>query len=306
MKHKRWWWCAALAFAWVAAAQAESFEVREVAPGNFVHVGSLEERSPANRGDQANVGFIVGSRCVAVIDVGGSFPVGQALRAALRRVTDRPVCYVIVTHMHPDHVLGAQAFRAEGAEVVAHRNLPEALSQRLRNYLAALGRDLGDLAAGAGMTAVTLTVDDERVLDLGDRRLHLKAWPVAHTDNDLTVLDESTGTLWLGDLLFVDHTPVVDGSITGFLKVMDALAQLPARVFVPGHGWTAAPWPQALAPQRGYLETILRETRAAIRARRTMEEAVDTVGAGAGSGWVNFEAFHRRNVTAAYAELEWE
>lgn len=290
------------------AARAQGFTVREVAPGNFVHVGSLAERSPANGGDQANVGFIVGSRCVAVIDVGGSLPVGQSLRAALRGITHKPVCYVILTHMHPDHVFGAEAFRAEGAQVVAHSNLPAALAQRLRTYLGALRRDLGALADGAAAAAVTITVnvDEERVLDLGDRRLRLKAWPVAHTDNDLTVLDESTGTLWLGDLLFVDHTPVVDGSITGFLTVMDALAAIPARAFVPGHGWTAQPWPSALAPQRDYLAMILRDTRAALRARRTMEEAVDTVGASAASRWVNFDAFHRRNVTAAYAELEWE
>ena len=287
-------------------AGAEDFALREVAPGNFVHQGRLEERSAANRGDQANVGFIVGERCVAVIDAGGSLSVGQALRTALRRITDKPVCYLIVTHMHPDHVFGAEAFRAEGAEVVAHRNLQAALAQRMRSYLTALTRDLGDLAAGAGMGRVTMAVDDEQVLDLGQRRLRLKAWPVAHTDNDLTVLDEVTGTLWLGDLLFVDHTPVVDGSITGFLKVMDALAAIPARAFVPGHGWTSAPWPQALAPQRGYLSTIVRETRAAIRARRTLEEAVDTVGVPAAADWVNFDGFHRRNVTAAYAELEWE
>jgi quinoprotein relay system zinc metallohydrolase 2 len=290
------------------SAQAQGFSLREVAPGNFVHVGSLEERSPANGGDQANVGFIVGSRCVAVIDVGGSLPVGQSLRAALRRVTDKPVCYVILTHMHPDHVFGAEAFRAEGAEVVAHGNLPAALAQRLRTYLGALRRDLGDLADGAGIAPVTIAVDvdQERVLDLGERRLRLRAWPVAHTDNDLTVLDEATGTLWLGDLLFVDHTPVVDGSITGFLKVMDALAAIPARAFVPGHGWTAAAWPAALAPQRDYLAMIVRDTRSALRARRTMEEAVDTVGASAAPNWTNFDAFHRRNVTAAYAELEWE
>ncbi len=289
-------------------AQGQGFDVREVAPGNYVHIGSLDERSLTNRGDQANVGFIVGSRCVAVIDVGGSLSVGQSLRSALRQITDKPVCFVILTHMHPDHVFGAEAFRAEGAEVMAHANLQSALAQRLRTYLGALRRDLGDLAEGASAPAVNVAVDvdQELVLDLGDRRLRLKAWPVAHTDNDLTVLDEATGTLWLGDLLFVDHTPVVDGSITGFLKVMDALAGMPVRAFVPGHGWTKTSWPDALQPQRDYLSLIVRDTRAALRARRTMEEAVDTVGVSEALKWTNFDVFHRRNVTAAYAELEWE
>lgn len=289
-----------------AGPSVTPFEMSEVSPGNYVHIGRLEDRTPENLGDQANIGFIVGDRCVAVIDPGGSLPVGLALKAALRRVTDKPVCYVVITHFHPDHLFGAAAFRDPGTEFVAHRDYAKTLAVRARPYVNALKRDLGDAANGSDVVAPTRAVDGETTLDLGGRTLRLKAWPVAHTDNDLTVLDETTGTLWLGDLLFCEHTPVIDGSALGFLDVMTALAQIPARHFVPGHGRTVAAWPQALVPQREYLELVVRETRASLKRRMTIEEAVDTVGRTEASKWVNFDLFHRRNVTTTYTELEWE
>ncbi len=289
-----------------ADAVANDFPLTEIAPGNFVHFGSQDERSPENMGDQANIGFIVGANCVAVVDPGGSLAVGQALRAALRKVTDKPICYVILTHMHPDHVFGAAAFRGDPAEVVGHANLPRALAMRARPYLKALQRDLGELAAGSEIVIPSVLVKDETALDLGGRIIRVKAWPPAHTDNDLTVADDLTGTLWVSDLLFIEHTPVVDGTITGFLRVLDALARLDVQHYVAGHGRSVAPWPQVLEPERAYLSLIVRETRAAIKRRETIEQATDEVGLSERAKWVNFDAFHRRNVITAYAELEWE
>jgi len=295
---------------WLAACSAstaaEDFAVHEVAPGNYVHYGVHAERSPANLGDQANIGFIVGDRCVAAIDTGGSLPVGVALRAAIRRVTDRPVCYVILTHVHPDHMLGAAAFAADQPQFVGHAQLPRALAARGKFYLKTLQRDLGELARGTEVVAPTLLVEGELVLDLGNRPVRVRAWPVAHTDNDLTVYDETTGTLWLSDLLFVDHTPVVDGSILGFLAVIEQLRATPATHFVPGHGRTDRPLSAALDAEQRYLDVIVTETRQALKDRKTIQEAVDTVGLTQEKDWVNFDQFHRRNVTAAYTELEWE
>ena len=149
----------------------DGFAVEEVAPGNHVHRGSLDDRTPDNMGDQANIGFIIGERCVAVVDPGGSLRVGQALRAALRRITDKPVCYVIITHTHPDHFFGAAAFRQDNTTVVGHENLLRALGQRARPYLNSLKRDLGDLAAGSEVVPPTLLVKDETTLDLGGNQL---------------------------------------------------------------------------------------------------------------------------------------
>jgi quinoprotein relay system zinc metallohydrolase 2 len=288
------------------AQQARAFQLEDAAPGNVVHYGSLEERSRENLGDQANIGFIVGSRCVAVVDTGGSFRVGEQLRAAIRARTEVPVCYVILTHVHPDHVFGAAAFRGDKPIYVGHENLPRALQQRGKFYLNALKRDLGELAEGTEVVLPTLLVKDELKLDLGSRTVVVRAWPVAHTDSDITVFDEQTATLWASDLLFVQHTPVVDGSIVGLLSVIKRLGALPARRFVAGHGRTELPWPEALEPERRYFDLILNQTRLALKQRKTIQEAVDTVGFSEEPNWVDFELFHRRNVTAAYTELEWE
>lgn len=285
---------------------ADGLEMEEVAPGNFVHWGGFAERSAENLGDNANIGFILGSRCVAVVDTGATLALGQALRQAIAARTALPVCYVILTHVHPDHIFGAAAFVGEQTRFLGHARLPRALALRGAYYRRTLERDLGAAAAGSEIVIPSELVQEERLLDLGERRLRLRAWPVAHTDNDLTVFDERTATLWTGDLLFVDHVPVVDASLIGFLKVSADLAQLPARQYVSGHGPSTLPWPQALEPQRRYLERLRSETRDALRRRRTLEQALDTVGQGEAPNWVNFQDFHRRNVSTAYTELEWE
>ncbi|HWA13380.1 MAG TPA: quinoprotein relay system zinc metallohydrolase 2 [Burkholderiales bacterium] len=289
-----------------AAGAAGEFPLEQIAPGNYVHYGEIADRTPQNLGDNANMGFIVGDRCVAVVDSGGSLAVGQALRQAIRRVTDRPVCHVVLTHVHPDHFFGAAAFVEDRPRFVAHENYPAQLAARARPYLNALQRDLGAAGGGSDIVKPTVLVKDELKLDLGGRVVVVRAWPVAHTDDDLTVRDERTRTLWLGDLLFVGHTPIIDGSITGFLKVIGELRGIDAQRYVPGHGRGEAPWPQALDAQQRYFDTILRETRAALRARKTLQQATDEVGLQEAGRWQLFDLFHRRNVTTAYTELEWE
>jgi len=144
-------------------------------------------------------------------------------------------------------------------------------------------------------------------IDLGGRTLQLRAWPTAHTDNDLTVWDKQTRTLFLGDMLFVGHIPVLDGRLNGWLKAMDELQALPAALAVPGHGAASSAWPSLMAPQRTYLETLQQQTRAAIRDRKTLRQAVESITLPPdGTRWLLADLFHRRNVTAAYAELEWE
>jgi glyoxylase-like metal-dependent hydrolase (beta-lactamase superfamily II) len=152
----------------------------------------------------------------------------------------------------------------------------------------------------------TLLVADRLDLDLGGRHVLVRAHGPAHTDNDLTVFDESTRTFWLGDLLFVDRIPVVDGSIVGWLKELGELTAIPADRAVPGHGPVSVPWPDAAEPERRYLGTVERDTRAAIKAGIGIAEAYRHVANSEWAHWLLFDDYHPRNVTASYKELEWE
>ncbi|MBM3396714.1 MAG: quinoprotein relay system zinc metallohydrolase 2 [Betaproteobacteria bacterium] len=285
---------------------SEPLSVSEIAPGVYVHTGKVEERGPSNMGDQANIGFIVGTRCVAVIDSGGSNIIGHRLRAAIKATTALPVCYVINTHVHPDHVFGNIAFQTEGVTFVGHERLPKAMALRAQNFGRSLVRDLGESVAPSVMIPPTLLVKDEMTLDLGERELRLRAYPVGHSDADVSVLDVKTQTLWLSDLLFLDHTPAIDGSVLGWLAVTDELKTLQVARVVPGHGPPSVPWPASLAPQERYLRLIVDEIRTALKKRRTIEQAVEEVGYSEQDKWREFDNFHRRNVTTSYVELEWE
>lgn len=292
--------------AWAGANAAEPLPVTQFAEGLYVHRGVQQDSGPGNLGDIANIGFIVGEKCVAVIDTGGTAEVGRRLRAAIRAVTPLPVCYVINTHVHPDHIFGNAAFRDDKPRFVGHAKLPAAMATRGRNYMNALSRDFGAVAEGTETIPPDLPVRGTMELDLGGRVLSLRAWPTAHTDNDLTVYDPKTGTLWLSDLLFVDRIPVVDGSLRGWLALHPALIALNPKQVVPGHGTLKGTLAEALAEQERYLRTLLVETRAAIKGRETIQQAVGKVGGSERGRWLLFDSFHARNVTAAYAELEWE
>lgn len=289
-----------------AAIAIEPLAVTQIAPGVYLHEGVQQETSAANLGHIANSGFIVGTRSVAVIDTGGSLHEGQALRAAVRRVTDLPIAFVILTHVHPDHILGAAAFEQDKPEFIGHANLPTAMAQRGERYVGRAQADLGDLATGTRLVLPTATVADSRTLELGGRTLELRAHPTAHTNNDLSILDRQTGTLWLSDLLFVDRIPALDGSILGWLKQCDELARLDVARVVPGHGPVPADWHAALAAQRRYLETVATEIRQVIRERGSIDDAVTRVGHAEKDRWRLFDHYHGRNVTAAFVELEWE
>jgi quinoprotein relay system zinc metallohydrolase 2 len=289
-------------------AYTPPFNLEEVAPGNYVHLGKQVHFEDHDHDDIANIGFIVGDKCVAVIDTGGSVTVGEALRAAIHEKTKLPVCYVINTHVHPDHILGNVAFRDDKPVFVGSATLPPAVAANRDYFLKQFGKDLGTDPKPDEIIAPDklVKIGKPMELDLGGRKLLLTAYPPAHTTADLTVLDESTDTLWLGDLLFIERIPAVDGSVKGWLKVIDSLEKQKHKIVIPGHGPVTHDMQAALADEHRYLQTLVDGVRKVIAAGGTIEDAMDTVGAKEKLRWKLWDQHHRLNVSRTFTQLEWE
>jgi quinoprotein relay system zinc metallohydrolase 2 len=292
----------------LARAATAPFALKEIAAGVYVHSGRQLALEAAGHDDIANTGFIIGTRCVAVIDTGGSLRTGRALRAAVRRESPLPVCYVINTHVHVDHVLGNAAFTADHPQFIGHAALAAAIAGSREFFVQHYADDLDAPATGAQIIGPDRGVDPgtDLQLDLGGRRLSLRAWGKAHTDCDLTVYDATTRTLFSGDLLFVGRTPALDGSIGGWLQAIDALPAYRAAHLVPGHGEVQHDGQPALAAERGYLAGLREAVRAEIGAGKPLQEAIRDLAQQGRDDWLLWDETQPRNIARAYQELEWE
>jgi glyoxylase-like metal-dependent hydrolase (beta-lactamase superfamily II) len=98
---------------------------------------------------------------------------------------------------------------------------------------------------------------------------------------------------------------VLDGSIRGWLRVIDELSTLPARRVIPGHG-PVSEWPAALTDQRRYLETLASDVRVLVARGEPITVAADTAAASERARWQLFDDYNARNATTAFSEIEWE
>ncbi|NOG61723.1 MAG: quinoprotein relay system zinc metallohydrolase 2 [Proteobacteria bacterium] len=292
---------------YISASEIEKqFNLSEIADGNFLHTGVHVSIEDKRHDDIANIGFIIGENCVAVIDTGGSITIGTKLLESIRSKTDKPICYVINTHIHFDHILGNKAFNKEQPKFVGHYQLAEAVEQNKSFFLENYKNDLGLNPDENSIIGPDILVEKTIQLDLGERNLTLMPFPTSHSYNDLIVIDNITKTLWAGDLIFRQRIPSLTGSLKGWLKTMDDLSKLDVKKVIPGHGAVADTFMQAIEQQQKYFLMLLEETRNSIEKGAFINDAIETIDTGNSFNWLLHEQQHAGNVSKAYTELEWE
>lgn len=261
-----------------AGGDPEPFILKQVADGIYLHSGVHVGFTHPKHDDIANIGFIVGNKCIAVIDTGGSVTIGQELLISIREISNLPICYVINTHVHFDHILGNLAFKNEDAQFVGHIKLIDAIEQSRDFFLEQSKNDLGPAPNRNSIVGPNLGVDKTMELDLGNRLLRLTAYQTAHSNTDLTVLDLKTNTLWTGDLIFKERIPALSGKLKGWLAVLEEFQNQDIALAIPGHGTTSNDWPQSYAAEKAYLMMLLNDTRQAISKGQFLEDAINFVG----------------------------
>ncbi|MEM9061721.1 MAG: MBL fold metallo-hydrolase [Pseudomonadota bacterium] len=294
-------------FVCVEAGQFPELGFSEIAPGVFVHKGRYDSApNQENRGDLANVGFVIGEASVAVIDTGMHPWIGRAMLNAIRRETALPISAIILTGAGPERVLGTGPLLEDGGSVIGHHVLAETLAERADELVRNLQDVLPDSLSPTDVVVPDDGVSGTRTISLGNRELTLTAHETGPAGYELTVLDEKSGTLFAGDLLYQRQVPALSGPPQAWIDTLKSLSELPATRAVPGHGPVAMRWPEGSGPVSRYLLTLEQDIKAEIAAGSEIEAAARRAGADEQYRWLNFDETNRRNAAIAYRALTQE
>lgn len=205
----------------------------EVADGLWMIEGTTEYFSDENGGAIVNCALARTDTGIVVIDTGPSRKYGEALRAAANEISALGVAAAINTHHHPDHFFGNQVFADRPIHALPRtstlaRDEGEAFSDNMY-------RLLGDWMLGTEVVPPDTAIDSS-VLTIGGRAFTVL--PLSgHTDADLALVDQATGTLIAGDLAFLDRAPTTPhADLALWRQSLEALQAVGASAVLPGHG----------------------------------------------------------------------
>ncbi len=281
-------------------AKEYNLEPREIAPGTYVLLGHNEHFNFRNGGNIVNTGFILTDEGVIVIDTGPSRLYGEQMRAVIERITDLPLLKVFITHLHPDHFLGNQAF--EDTPIAALAGTIEGIRSQGELFNDNMYRLAGPWMAGTRVVIPAETVKSG-IVDIGGHRLRLMALD-GHTDADLVILDETTGVLFTGDIVFHDRAPTTPhADVPRWLSALDQLSAIKYKVMVPGHGAYLS-GPESIAQTRGYLRWLTGSLTNAAEAGKSMAEVLVADAPPAVTRLAVFTEEYQRSVTHLFPALE--
>jgi glyoxylase-like metal-dependent hydrolase (beta-lactamase superfamily II) len=255
-----------------------------------------------------NAGFVVTTDGVVVIDALATPRQGEQLLRTIRRVTDRPIAWLVLTHHHPDHHFGAVVLRKAGARVIAHPDKRALASEGgedalIADWVRVVGLDAMRGFEFADTPDRPVTTSDS--LRLGGKTIVVSHPGPGHSPGDLLVWLPEERVLYAGDILVEDGVSmVVDGNSGELLRVLDTVDQLNAWAVVPGHG-AIPPRPAALVrATRDYLTGLQTEMRAAVEKGVPMRRAVASLPPADSTRPVSLNSRRRRNAVRVYVEEE--
>ncbi len=281
----------------------------QIADGVYMVQGAPGEVDAQTLGRIGNSGFIVGETGVLAIDTGTSYQHGLALMAEIRRVTDKPVRLVLITHTRQEFLFGATAFREKGIAVSMQRKAASLMQSRCERCLKTLRQVLGDDAMrGTEMFKPDQEFDASHTLDTSPtigRRVRVLYFGHSSGPGDVAVLDERTGVLFAGGLLDHLRVPdVQDSDLDHWTEALQALRTLPLRAVVPGHGPLAPPG--AIDTEMRYLAQLRNRLAALLNSGTALSDVPDASTLSEFARWDQYDTIHRRNASILFVRFERE
>jgi glyoxylase-like metal-dependent hydrolase (beta-lactamase superfamily II) len=283
-----------------------ALETVKVTDNIYAFVGEKQQRSATNLANNATFGLIVTDEGAILVDPGGSWKGAQALHAAIRSVTDKPVRFVVNTGGQDHRWLGNGYWRKQGATIIASNAAVADHKERGSLQLTMLTQLLGDKLAGTDPAYADVTFDDAYTLKLGNLSVEIRHVGQAHTPGDAFVWVPAQSTVFAGDIVYLERLlgVMAFSSSKSWLTSFEAIAALKPNHVVPGHG-APSTLPRAKADTYDYLVNLRNQIGAHIEKGGDMIGSVK-VDQTAFKHLEQFDALAGRNAQAVFAEMEFE
>lgn len=280
-------------------------------------VASTGVPGSVNEGNTSNAGFVITSDGVVVFDALGTPSLGWALLREIRKLTDKPVKYVVVSHYHADHIYGLQAFKDHtSALIVAHERAleydendetaDERASERLRQRRAALSPWVD---RNTRIVKPDIVFKERMTISLGEKRFVLRSAGPAHAASDILMLVEPDRVLFAGDIVQNGRIPFMnsdDVDTASWLRAFDEVTAARPSFVIPGHGMPSADVKQAIEFTRTYINYVRNSLRPAVAGWLDFEQAYRDVDWSSYQSLPAFGDNNRGNAYRIFLELERE
>ncbi|UGQ48770.1 MBL fold metallo-hydrolase [Massilia endophytica] len=275
--------------------------------------GSAGMASQGNKGFMSNAGFVVTGDGVVVFDALATPALGEAMAAAIRRITPKPIRRVIVSHYHADHFYGLQALKAQGAEIWAHEkgratlesdDTKRRLEQRMEALAPWVNKDTKLIAADRWLA---LPPGGEERFEMGGVHFRVIDASGAHSPEDLMLYVEEGRVLFAGDLFFTGRIPFVgNADSASWLNTLDRMLATNPGVVIPGHGARSLAPKDDMMLTREYLRFLRKTMGDAVANMTTFDEAYRATDWGRFKDYPAFEQANRINAYETYLRMEQE
>ncbi len=189
----------------------------------------------------ANVTVVDGNDGILLVDSQLSV-VSFFLKRAIRKISDKPVKYIINTHWHPDHN-GGNGKIGSGAVIIGHENLKKRMSMAQKGYGLTKPGSYHEFKPRAQSDLPNRTFHDTLRFEFSGQKVLVFHSPNAHTDSDAVVHLVDSNVVCLGDLIFKDEFPYIDvynkGSVKGLERALAAIIDQTnsGTKFISGHSY---------------------------------------------------------------------
>lgn len=285
----------------------DTLKIHKITSKVYAIVGSMDNRTAENLGNNATFGFIITKNGVVLIDSGATTKGAMRLHESIKKITDKPIVMVINTGGQDHRWLGNSYFKQLGARIISSANAVKDQQARTQDQLFMLGNLVG-IDGLAGTRAVYADSSFDTVMDitLGDTEFKIQHAGQAHTPGDSFVWLPKDKIMFTGDIVYTERMLGVgqQSNSKSWISVFENMAAYQPTHIIPGHG---APTNLQTAKKDSYDYLVF--------LRQSVKDLMDKDGDISEIGKIdqkqynylkNYNSLAGRNAQKVYAELEWE